>query len=172
MSHHDVVVGVILNKWDRVLVQCRSLEAKRWPGSWEFPGGKREVCWRERRPGGRVVYEEYEDALRREVKEETGLVEFDIMCKLLTMEQIPDDSGQVDRWTLHVYLCQLVGAEEPRPVEGQRHIKWMDRGELDMIRQRGYTRPAFGVIVSALGCHKLPAVRVWPGGGEISIDPK
>jgi A/G-specific adenine glycosylase len=58
VPHQEVAIGVIW-KGDRVYVQRRREEGL-LGGLWEFPGGKRE----------RV--ESYEEALRREIQEETG----------------------------------------------------------------------------------------------------
>lgn len=58
VPHHEVAIGVIW-KDDRIFVQRRKEEGL-LGGLWEFPGGKRERG------------EAYEEALRREIREETG----------------------------------------------------------------------------------------------------
>ncbi len=55
------VRAVIYDDSGRLLLLQRSMGSRNYPGKWEFPGGKVD-------PG-----ERYDDALLREVKEETGL---------------------------------------------------------------------------------------------------
>jgi 8-oxo-dGTP diphosphatase len=55
------VRAVIYDKDARVLLLKRSMKSMNYPGKWEFPGGKMDEG------------ERFDDALVREVKEETGL---------------------------------------------------------------------------------------------------
>jgi 8-oxo-dGTP diphosphatase len=55
------VAALLTDASDRWLLIRRSLDSVRWPGAWDLPGGKMEA--------GETV----ETALRREVREETGL---------------------------------------------------------------------------------------------------
>jgi 8-oxo-dGTP diphosphatase len=55
------VRAVIYDKQGRLLLLKRSMKSKNYPGKWEFPGGKVD-------PG-----ERFDDAMLREVREETGL---------------------------------------------------------------------------------------------------
>ncbi len=55
------VRAVIYDKQGKVLLLKRSRRSKNYPGKWEFPGGKVDMG------------ERFDDALLREVREETGL---------------------------------------------------------------------------------------------------
>lgn len=55
------VRAVIYDKQGRLLLLKRSMKSRNYPGKWEFPGGKVD-------PG-----ERFDDAMLREVREETGL---------------------------------------------------------------------------------------------------
>ncbi len=55
------VRAVIFNSEGRILLLQRSFRSRNYPGKWEFPGGKVD-------PG-----ERFDDAMVREVLEETGL---------------------------------------------------------------------------------------------------
>ena len=62
-NHVDVVAGLIVQK--ELLLACQRHENSAFPLKWEFPGGKVE-------PG-----ERYEDALKRELKEELEIEIYD-----------------------------------------------------------------------------------------------
>ncbi|HTX44073.1 MAG TPA: NUDIX domain-containing protein, partial [Methanocella sp.] len=55
------VRAVIYDDRGRILLLKRSMRSKNYPGKWEFPGGKVDRG------------ERFDDALLREVREETGL---------------------------------------------------------------------------------------------------
>jgi mutator protein MutT len=59
-NYHPVVVAVILDPENRLLVSQRSFDSIA-PGEWQNPGGKVEIG------------ETHEEALKREVKEETDM---------------------------------------------------------------------------------------------------
>jgi A/G-specific adenine glycosylase len=84
--HYDVPIGIIWRR-GKLLIAKRPAEAM-LGGLWEFPGGKRE-------PG-----ESIEDALRREIREETGLV-VDVGEHLLSTRHAYSHF----RVTLHAYHC-------------------------------------------------------------------
>jgi 8-oxo-dGTP diphosphatase len=63
VGHIDVVAGLIVRKG--LLLACQRHETSAFPLKWEFPGGKVE-------PG-----ERYEDALKRELKEELEIEIYD-----------------------------------------------------------------------------------------------
>ncbi len=88
VPHHDVAVGVVW-KAGRFYVQRRAEEGL-LGGHWEFPGGKREAG------------ESHEACLRREVREETGLV-VDVGPRLAT---VPHRYSHFSV-ELHVFHCNL-----------------------------------------------------------------
>lgn len=72
---HYVVVTAIVIKDGKYLIAKRSLEEKAFPGLWTVPGGKIEVDDYKDLPKdtGSHWYNIFENALRREVMEETGI---------------------------------------------------------------------------------------------------
>jgi A/G-specific adenine glycosylase len=110
IPHHDIVVAVIRRR-GRYLVGKRPAGTL-LGGLWEFPGGKVE-------PG-----ETYEQALIREVREETGLE----VC-------VGDPIAVVDHAyshfavTLHVYACEVAAGRTQARYHSQ--LKWVPRAELE-----------------------------------------
>ncbi|HZN57881.1 MAG TPA: (deoxy)nucleoside triphosphate pyrophosphohydrolase [Planctomycetota bacterium] len=104
-----IAVGVI-ERGGRYLVAKRP-DGAHAGGTWEFPGGKS-------RPG-----EDIDEALRREVLEETGLSFQDAI--LLHVEEHAYAEREV---RLHFFLCRDVRGE-PDGREGQE-VRWVTLAEL------------------------------------------
>jgi 8-oxo-dGTP diphosphatase len=86
------VRAVIYDEQGRVLLLKRSMRSKNYPGRWEFPGGKVDRG------------ERFDDALVREVREETGL---EVRLKRFI--------GAARAEMPHVTAVQLVMEAEPAP---------------------------------------------------------
>lgn len=91
----EIVLGIVL-KDGRLLVQRRRGDPD-LEGRWEFPGGKR------------ASGEPLEQAVVREVAEETGLVVAPGELLVSLGHSYPDR-----RVTLYAYICTPTGATEPR----------------------------------------------------------
>jgi A/G-specific adenine glycosylase len=110
IPHYDVPVGLIRRR-GKLLITKRPLDAM-LGGLWEFPGGKREGC------------ESLEDALGREVREETGL-EVAVGDRLISV----DHAYSHFRVTLHAFLCRSPrGRVRPNRCDA---YKWVAPEELD-----------------------------------------
>ena len=103
----------------RVLLCRRGKEPLK--GYWSLPGGAVEI-------GERVI-----DALKREVREETGLeVETNMVAEVF--ERItPDAEGRVEyHYVLLDYLCRVVGGELAAG-DDAAEVAWFEREELGAL---------------------------------------
>lgn len=126
MPKHSVsVAGIVVREDGRVLVIRRDDN-----GHWEAPGGVLELD------------ESFEDGVRREVLEETGLV---VEVERLTGVYKNLTHGIVAL----VYRCRPANGE-PHPTEEAREIRWMTREEVQ------------SAMVPAFGARVLDAFGEWP----------
>jgi len=102
-----VVAAVIFDKKGRILVSQRALNAKLYPGKWQVPGGKVESG------------ENYLEALKREVKEETDL-------------EIVSINNLLIRWfEVAIYQVEVVGeAKVMEPAKVNTEWEYMEIEEL------------------------------------------
>ncbi|MEA3229309.1 MAG: NUDIX domain-containing protein [archaeon] len=72
---HYISVTAIIIRDGKFLIAKRSLDEKAFPGLWTVPGGKIEINDYKKLPmdTGSHWYNIFENALRREVREETGI---------------------------------------------------------------------------------------------------
>jgi 8-oxo-dGTP diphosphatase len=105
---------------DRILMVERGREPLK--GWWSLPGGVLET--------GELL----EAALRREVREETGL-EVEIVCLLEVFERIMrDDSGAVEyHYVLMDYLCRAAGGELCAADDASRAV-WVAEADLSDLK--------------------------------------
>lgn len=110
-------VGALILDGDSILLVQRGKEPLR--GYWSLPGGAVET-------GERLG-----DALRREVREETGL-EIEILQLFEVFERImPDDAGIAQHhYVLLDYLCRA-STGEARAGDDATDVRWIARSELD-----------------------------------------
>lgn len=109
----EIACGV-LHRNGRFLVAVRP-EGSHLEGTWEFPGGKVEAG------------ETPEDAVRREVVEETGLTVADAFLLHVEPYEYPD--RQI---TLHFFLCpDPLGTPKPKESEA---VRWVSLSELRSLR--------------------------------------
>ena len=138
-AHHSVsVAGVAVRDDGQVLVVQR-----RDNGRWEAPGGVLEPD------------ETFEDGVRREVAEETGVT--------VEVERLTGVYKNLNRHVVAlVYRCHPVHGE-PGPTAEARQARWMTPDEA-----RAHMAPAFAIrVLDALGNHT--ASRAHDGVGV--IDP-
>lgn len=116
-KHSVSVAGIVVRDDDRVLVIKRDDN-----GHWEAPGGVLELD------------ESFEDGVRREVLEETGLA--------VTVERLTGVYKNLTHGIVAlVYRCRPAGGD-PHVTKEAREIRWMTREEV----QSAMT-PAFGIRI-------------------------
>lgn len=109
--------GFILNDEGKLLMQLRNKAPEK--GYWSIPGGKVEM------------FETFEDAVVREVKEETDLdveiIKLNGLCNHIT--DMPGEGKS--HWVTPSYLCKVVGGEA-KIMEPKKHLdmKWFDLNDL------------------------------------------
>ncbi len=127
-----VGVGGIVFKEDEVLLVRRGKEPAL--GQWSLPGGAVEVG------------ETLEEALHRELKEETG-IEVEILGLSAFLERIfPDAEGKISyHYVLLDFLCCYIGGE-PRAGSDVLELCFMP---LHHLKDLNLTRQAIAVILQA-----------------------
>jgi len=123
----EVVAGIVRDGRDRVLLAQRP-EGKHLAGTWEFPGGKREV--------GEAGF----DALARELDEELGIVVRSARPWLAVTHCYPDVTVRLQLYAVDEWHGELRGRE------GQS-LSWVTVQEMNELPMPGADRP----IVRAFG---------------------
>jgi ADP-ribose pyrophosphatase YjhB (NUDIX family) len=114
-------VGALIIDGDRILLVERGREPLK--GYWSLPGGAVET--------GELL----EDALRREVREETGL-EIDVVRlieifeRIMFSEDVPGENGRVEyHYILLDYLCHPTGGKLAAADDASR-VEWFTKDEI------------------------------------------
>lgn len=128
-------VGGIIVEDGRVLLIQRGQPPQK--GSWSLPGGLVETG------------ERLEEALRREVREETGL-EVQVISLAGVFERIePDAEGRIEyHYVLLDYLCRVTGGAL-RPGSDVSQVAWASPSELDRFQLTSGTREFLEKILQA-----------------------
>lgn len=105
----------ILNEKNELLLQQRNKAPER--EYWSIPGGKVEM------------FEKMEDAIKREVLEETG-VEIEIIDLLGICNHIVE--SEKSHWMSPSFLCKIKNGGVPKIMEPTKHLdmKWFDLNNL------------------------------------------
>ena len=112
MQAVEVVAGVI-SRGERIYIQQR-LPDTPWGNLWEFPGGHVEAG------------EPPEEAVRREIREETGFRVKEIVALGQVRSQFTHH-----RITLHAFACRLQGRRTTPTLKAAQAYRWLPLAELD-----------------------------------------
>ena len=113
-------MGALIFEGDSILLVERAGEPLK--GYWSLPGGLVET--------GELI----EDAVRREVREETGLL-VELLSRFDIFERIMRDAeGRAEyHYVLVDYICRVVGGA-PRAGDDVSRLEWVKRPELRNYR--------------------------------------
>jgi ADP-ribose pyrophosphatase YjhB (NUDIX family) len=138
-KHSVSVAGIVVDDNGRVLVIRR-----RDNGHWEPPGGVLEIG------------ESFEDGVRREIAEETGLS--------VAVEQLTGVYKNMQRAVVAlVFRCRPL-TERPRETAEAAAVRWADPAEIS-----GLMDPAYAVRVSDALSARTPVARVHDGVRLIDV---
>ena len=119
-----IVDGVILDRAGRAFVMKRSSERRRFPGCWDLPGGRVERG------------ETLEQALAREIREETGW-RLRRLCALISVTDWQD--GDPGRPSLNRQFDFVVDVEgdltRPTLEPTFSDYRWVDHDALDLLSE-------------------------------------
>jgi 8-oxo-dGTP diphosphatase len=123
-AHPVVGVGAVIVREGKALIVKRAHEPRK--GEWSLPGGHLELG------------ESLEDAVRREIREETGL-EVEVGPVIETFDRVHRDAEGGIRYHFVIvdYVCWVLGGE---PVAGSdaEDVAWVAEGEIDRYGVNGH----------------------------------
>jgi 8-oxo-dGTP diphosphatase len=119
VDYIGVGVGAVIICGCKFLITKRGKKARNERGKWEIPGG------------GVELRETFEQALKREVKEELG-IEVDVTELLGICDHIIYDENQ--HWVSPTYICRIIKGE-PKILEPEKceEIKWVSFEEAEKL---------------------------------------
>lgn len=118
----------VIKRGDKYLIGLRSPNAKYFPLSWDFPGGKLE-------PG-----EDPYDGIAREVMEETGLIVKPIKVLGVYEFDLNNIGEKTHRFT--IYSTEEVSGE-PRLSSEHLEQRWATKEEIMQLSIEPYFKPFF-----------------------------
>ncbi|CAD5283525.1 MULTISPECIES: NUDIX domain-containing protein [unclassified Imperialibacter] len=126
-QYPEPTVGAIIFNPDNKVLLCRS---KKWSNKYVFPGGHIELG------------EKMEDALVREVKEETGLDVFDI--QLISLQEAAySDTFEAQKHFIFIdFLCKTDSSDVVLNDEAEE-FEWVLLEEIESYDLGGFTRRFF-----------------------------
>jgi 8-oxo-dGTP diphosphatase len=131
-------VGALIFRRDAILLVERAGEPLK--GYWSIPGGLVETG------------ETLQDAVRREVLEETGLRVKAVAMFEIFERVMRDESGRAEyHYILVDYVCTVVGKEAPRAGDDVSRVEWVRRAQLGGYR---LTEGTLGVIEKAFDARR------------------
>jgi 8-oxo-dGTP diphosphatase len=136
-DHPVVAVGAVIVRDGRALIVKRAHEPRQ--GEWSLPGGLLELG------------ESLEEAVRREVKEETSL-DVDVGAIVETFDRVHRDQAGRIRYHFVIvdYVCRASGGEA-RPGSDAAAVAWVTAAEIDDYQVNAHARAVILKGLAAAG---------------------
>lgn len=130
LNYPEVTVGAVIINPDNKILLCKS---HKWNNKYVIPGGHIESG------------EKMEEALKREILEETGLNIFDI--ELLSIkESIYNESFYEDRHFIFIdFICKTDSYDVFLNEEAEEYV-WVKLDEIDKFKLGGFVKSLFDEI--------------------------
>jgi len=113
-----IILGGIVIKNDKALIIQRSADEEAYPNLWEIPSGKRES------------FEKSEDAVAREVKEETGL-DVEVVMPINVFEFKVEKPDEIRDATQINFLVKQIGESEVKISSEHQNFAWISKDEVN-----------------------------------------
>ncbi len=113
-----VVLAGVIFKDNKVLILQRNKSEKVFPNMWELPGGKREFL------------ESSRNCLVREIKEETGLENIEIIMPFSVFDYQIGKEEEIKDSTQINFLVKIKGIEEVKLSSEHQNLAWIERKEI------------------------------------------
>jgi len=132
-------VGAVVVRDGKALIVKRAFEPRK--GEWSLPGGMLELG------------ESLQDAVRREIKEETSL-DIDVGPVIETFDRVHrDDAGRIRyHFVIIDFVCWPVGGDAS-PGSDAESVAWVTAAEIDDYRVNAHAK---AVILRGLNYHRQP----------------
>ncbi len=112
-----VVVGAIVVHKNKILLLQRALNEESFPGLWELPSGRRED------------FESSVQAVKREVKEETGL-NVEVVAPMNTFEYVIEKKDIIKDTTQINFLVKIKGKPGVKITKEHDNFAWVNKRNL------------------------------------------
>src|SRR3990167_8311886 len=117
-----IVAGIIISG-GKVLIIQRSSDEEVFPNIWEIPSGKREF------------FEKSQDAIVREVKEETG-IDIEVLIPVGVFEFKVEKENETRDSTQISFLCKPIGSVEVKLSEEHQNFAWVKENEIGKYKEK------------------------------------
>ena len=116
-----LIVSAVIEKDGKILLGRKEKDRGPYPNTWHIPGG-----------GVELDKESLEEAITREIKEETGL-EVENLEKLAFDEDFANNKhGELTHYVFLVFKCSCKSGE-PKPSDDLVELEWFNREQLQEL---------------------------------------
>jgi len=133
MSKSRIVVSAVIERDGAILLGKKAPGAGPYPDTWHLPGG-----------GVNLGQETLVEAVRREVREETGIEIDSIEPLIFDEDDEPDKHGVMTHYIFLVYRARHASGTL-RPADDLKELRWVKKEELSRMP---LTRPSKKLLPS------------------------